>query len=497
MANKKRAQKKKKSKVLPAMLAVLGITIFVVYLVFAIYFHKHFYFGTKLGDLNVGGMTSEEAKAAVEGEAQDYLLTVYDRAGTKYHILGKDVDYSYTSTGEENSYLKQQNSFLWFVNAFRDHNYEMSRSITYKEDMLRAEVSKLDCLKPENMTAPTSAYLAENETGYTIVPETIGSTLIEENVYQAVKEAADNGAIELTLSDQCYVKPEVLSTDETLNTCLSSIDKYLATTITYDIGENIEILDSATIKGWIMLDENNQVSINEEGVASYVQSLASKYNTYGDVRRFTTSNGDVIEIGGGDYGWVVDKNTEKEKIVADLENGTVETREPAYSQTAISRDENDIGSTYIEIDYTSQHLWYYKDGSLVIDTPIVSGNINRNNGSPDGVYKIVYKSSPAVLKGEDYESNVTYFMPFAYNVGIHDASWRNASEFGGSTYKTSGSHGCINVSESAATKLYSTVETNTPVVAYYRESVTLTAENTRISNAYSYVKKDSTENSGS
>ena len=51
-----------------------------------------------------------------------------------------------------------------------------------------------------------------------------------------------------------------------------------------------------------------------------------------------------------------------------------------------------------------QHLWYYESGSLVTETDVVTGNISRDNGSPDGVFKIVYKESPAVLKGEDYES---------------------------------------------------------------------------------------------
>ena len=80
---------------------------------------------------------------------------------------------------------------------------------------------------------------------------------------------------------------------------------------------------------------------------------------------------------------------------------------------------------------------------------------------------------------------MTYFMPFAYNVGIHDASWRNG-KFGGSIYKTSGSHGCINAPESVVSKLYEMVKVDTPVVAFYREEVKLTAENTKISNAYSY-----------
>lgn len=80
---------------------------------------------------------------------------------------------------------------------------------------------------------------------------------------------------------------------------------------------------------------------------------------------------------------------------------------------------------------------------------------------------------------------MTYFMPFAYNVGIHDASWRNG-KFGGNIYKTSGSHGCINTPEEVVTKMYEMVKVDTPVIAYYREEVKLTAENTRISNAYSY-----------
>ena len=84
---------------------------------------------------------------------------------------------------------------------------------------------------------------------------------------------------------------------------------------------------------------------------------------------------------------------------------------------------------------------------------------------------------------------MTYFMPFAYNVGIHDASWRNG-RFGGTIYKNSGSHGCINVPEEIAEKLYQTVEKDTPVVAYYRESVKLTAENTKIANSYSYYDEE-------
>ena len=39
-------------------------------------------------------------------------------------------------------------------------------------------------------------------------------------------------------------------------------------------------------------------------------------------------------------------------------------RAPVYEQTALYRGADDIGNTYIEIDYTKQHMWYYKDGAL-------------------------------------------------------------------------------------------------------------------------------------
>ncbi len=254
------------------------------------------------------------------------------------------------------------------------------------------------------------------------------------------------------------------------------------------MGEDKEVVDKSVISSWITVDENYNVIFDENKVATYVQSLASKYNTYGDKREFLTAKGDTVTIGGGDYGWVIDKEEERIQLIEEVRNGEIKTREPVYSQTAVSRNKNDIGNTYIEVDYTNQHLWYFEEGSLKLESDFVSGNISKGNGSPDGVFKVVYKKSPAVLKGEDYESDVTYFIPFAYNVGFHDASWRG--KFGGTIYKTSGSHGCINMPKDKVEELYRMVSVNTPVIAYYRDEVKLTAENTRISNAFSYYDEE-------
>jgi hypothetical protein len=285
------------------------------------------------------------------------------------------------------------------------------------------------------------------------------------------------------------VKPEIYANDESITHTASQLDAYTASTVTYTIEGADEVLDKAKILSMLDIDDNGDVSINDGKLTQYVQYLASTYNTYGRTRNFKTSNGDTVKIGGGDYGWVVSKTNEKEQLLEDLQGGTPVEREPVYEQRGLYRGADDIGSTYVEIDYTNQHLWYYEEGKLVLDTDIVSGNISKGNGSPDGVFKIAYKERNATLVGENYSSDVDYFMPFAYNVGIHDASWR--STFGGEIYKTSGSHGCINIPKKKATKLFKILEVGTPVIAYYREEVTLTAENTRISNAYSYKAPES------
>lgn len=482
-------KKRKRARIIRrSLMLALGIILFLllaVYLYFGFYFQTHFFYQTQLEEIEVGGMTAQEAADELRSEVKDYLLTIFDRDGNKYQILGAEIDYDYQPTDEEERLIKEQKSFLWPGRILKSRTLDIDKSITYDESLLQSAVDALECFDEEHMVLPTNAEIAMTENGYELIPETQGSYLLRDKVYTLIKVAVEAGESELTLPNDVYEKPEVTSEDEALTACMSEINSYFGAEITYDIEGAEEAVDRSVISTWITVDENYNVTFDEDAVASYVQSLASKYNTYGDVREFKTAKGDTVSIGGGDYGWVVDKEAEKEELIKEIKNGEVKTREPIYSQTAVSRSSNDIGDTYMEIDYTNQHLWYFENGELKIDTDIVSGNINRGNGSPDGVFKIVYKKSPAVLKGEDYESDVTYFMPFAYNVGVHDASWRHG-KFGGQIYKTSGSHGCINVSEETAAKLYEAVEVGTPVIAYYRESVKLTAENTRISNAYSY-----------
>ena len=437
-----------------------------------------------INETNFSLGTADTAEEKIKEDAEDYLLAIHDREDRVTYISGKDIDYHYESDGSIQKVMDKQNSMLWPLYISKDHSHTVNVKLTYDESKLVKLVEGMDCFKEENIEKPEDAYLKYTDNGYEIVPEKKGNQPLEEQIMLDVKAVIEERQTVLKLNDSDYMQPAVTSEDPKLQEKLQVTEKYKNMSITYEIEGSEQVLDGQTILSWLTINDDLSVTVDPDMAASYAQQLASKYNTYAATRSFVTTNGDTIKIGGGDYGWVIDKKGEAARIIEDIEKGESVTREPEYEQRAFVEGADDIGNTYIEIDYTNQHLWYYKDGSILMDSDLVSGNLNNGNGSPDGVFKIISRQSPATLVGEDYESDVTYFMPFAYNVGLHDASWR--SNFGGSIYKNSGSHGCINLPYDAADTIYKNVELGTPVVAYYRDNVKLTSNNAKVSNAYSY-----------
>lgn len=457
------------------------------YIGMAIYFNSHYLPNTFIGTISCSGKTPEYVISKNKSIADDYLLSIKDRKDNKFSLRGMDISYEYVPTGEEERILKEQNSFSWPVSFRKTYKYDLSTSVTYDEAACQNMLQNLELFSEDYFEKPTDAHIVLDDGHYELVEETAGNEPIFDQVSSEVKNALINQDETITLSDSCYETPDIYSTDPSITKIAEQIEAYKNAEIHYEIDGADENITSTDILKMLHIEDDGTVTLDTSSVQNFVQHLASTYNTYGDVRKFKTTKGDTVKIGGGDYGWVINKSKEYDQILEDLKGGVPVSREPVYEQRAIKSGLDDIGDTYIEIDYTAQHLWYYKEGELILDTDIVSGCLRTQNGSVDGIYKIVYKQKDATLVGEGYASAVKYFMPFAYNIGIHDANWR--SSFGDEIYKTSGSHGCINVPPKMAKKIYEQVENGTPVVAYYREKVQLTNTAAQISNAYSYVKK--------
>ena len=83
-----------------------------------------------------------------------------------------------------------------------------------------------------------------------------------------------------------------------------------------------------------------------------------------------------------------------------------------------------------------------------------------------------------------YDTTVTYWMPFVYGQGLHDASWQTS--FGGDTYKTKGSHGCINLPPDQAKIIYETIDKGYPILLYW--CVVTELYDTRVKRSESWCK---------
>ena len=222
--------------------------------------------------------------------------------------------------------------------------------------------------------------------------------------------------------------------------------------VTYQLPNNqTEVLDGLTIATWVNGSQGLTVSVDAAKVAAYVQGLRNKYDTPAGTQTWQSADGTAKSIK-TDYGWHIDQAKETEALIANIQSLQSVTREPVYASRAAQTEMPQWGKTFVEIDISSQHVYFYQDGNCVWDSKCVTGTAtDPDRATPTGVFALKYKQRDRVLRGRNnpqtgkpsYESPVAYWMPFNGNIGLHDANWR--SSFGGNIYLKSGSHGCINL----------------------------------------------------
>ena len=415
---------------------------------------------------NCSYMTREDTESLLDQRVKAYVLAVETMKNGQEAISAKDVDLSYVSTGIIRKLIRDQERFTWFLVFNQNKNYDISESLSYNTEMMSQTVDNLKCMQADNIVQPVDAQIQDTGECFEIIPEVTGNALDRTKTEEVIAGAMLRGRTSVNLEEEsCYLKPSVYSTDTQLQANCEKMNQLCDIIITYDFADRTETVDRTVIKNWFGYDQDGNVILDEKLVRQYVSNLGLIYDTMGQTRTFQTYDNREVEIKGGDYGWVIDQDAEVKALIEAINSGVTQVREPVYLYSGYSRGTNDIGSTYVEIDLTNQRLVFYMKGTPIVDTPIVSGNPNIDGcATPEGCYALDAKESPAVLTGEDYETNVTYWMPFAGNVGIHDATWR--TEFGGNMYQWDGSHGCINVPYDKAAAIYANIEVGMSVVVY-------------------------------
>lgn len=460
--------KRKKGKKIAAIISVsVGGVILLCYLTLSIWFSFHFNKNTYIDGQNVSYHTVKSVKNTIDTYMSEYTLSVNGREHASFVIRPEDIDMTIQAVSNEKSIKKKQNGFLWFLylnNKRKD--YKTSYEVTYDKEKLYQFLKDQDCMQEKNMEKPKDAYVAVEKSEAVIVPETEGDYLDTDKVQKVVTMALEQVEDTVDLDEEaCYITAEITMDSKDIADRKKALETYLAVQIDYSIDRISWTLDASTFGSWLYYD-NGKWKFKKKSVQAYVKQLAETYDTVGTTRTFQTYTGRYVEETGNRYGWAIDVEAETKGLREALASGKSQERTPEFSQTGAAYNKyGDIGYSYVEVDLSNQHVYLIIDGKLVEDSPCVTGCVKKGHGTPDGLYSITYKESPSVLRGEDYETKVNFWMPFNRGIGLHDATWRD--KFGGDIYYSSGSHGCVNLPYQKAAVIYENIYAGMPVICYY------------------------------
>ena len=440
------------------------------YVLVSLYYNEGFAYGTRICGIYCTGLDAETVNAKLKAlDTKDTLTIETDFAGNEYISLS-DIDYEEDYLNKLQEILDSQNPWGWPLELFKSIvNKNISPDISYDSAKLESKLSELKLL---NNYGPDSELRTEilysEDKGYYLVNENNPYITTDELLNLADTSLKDDCVAVIKYSDLNERTPDA-GQEETLR-LFGELEAFLSTKITYDLGDEQVPIDGAVLSLFIKRDgddfvrnEDGSFYIDKESVDSYVESLCSKYYTYGQPRTYVTYAGTEKNISLSIYGTEINVNKEKEYLYNAIVTGVSEVRVPEYIHKPFHRGLNDIGDTFVEVNLTKQKLYYVQNGELIMDTDIVSGR-PTGYATPEVVGYLYKKAEDVYLRGEGYVSFVNYWMPFYKADGMHDASWQK--KYGGDRYLRYGSHGCINMQKEDAKKLYENIEVGTPVIVY-------------------------------
>lgn len=395
---------------------------------------------TSYGNIVKSGVTAESIK-----EKYEYTKIDLCEGNDTYTYTYIDLGIKPVFSNEQLDYIRK--------NIILDENIIKP---TYNTDEMLSIIEKLNKDRQDYKYAE----LKETNSKF-IVTDEIKSNLIDTcKIKDYIVSLLDGTYKKIDLTEYYIERNDDKPTYEEL---VSEVRKINNTYIEYTNGYRISLSDYAKY----CLIENNSIIFNQNLLNEFKTALSKQvnteldyYNTVGKPMLFTNSYDETIEIGGGTWGDIVNKQNETEYIFNKLVNFENEDeRIPILSQDY----SDEINGTYIEVSIENQHVWYYKDYKLIIDSGCVTGN-KGSMDTPTGVYYIFQKAHNVHFPTGGSSRNWMKFTERGH--GLHDATWRSKNQFGTDRYTWNGSHGCVNLPLDFANELYDNVEIGTCVVIY-------------------------------
>ena len=434
---------------------IIVLTIFAAFVAERYFSATHFLCSTKIEGVDCSFLSLEKAIQKINEKKENEFVAYHFSNGKEYVVslskLGVRVDELQMKRifEEQHLYPKQK------------REYNLNGFILSDADMIKESFSRISELQERNMIESEDAYMTWNGEEFLIQEEVLGNKIDLEEAIRFVQEKLKNEEELIDFSTITDIYPEIRSKD--LEPEKEKLNAILKTTIIFELSDGSTVtLDQNTIKNWLYQDENGKFGFSiEQGVQEFVEELSLKVAEINTNMYFHATDCEgFAKVNLPEYLRVyLDKEKETAEIMSMLGNSEIVYAKPIYDrqlfvETLIS---------YIEIDIARQHIWFYKNGELILETDCVTGNVSKGWDTPQGVFYLLNKDRNAKLEGEGYSVIVDYWMRFFEGVGMHSSS---RTAFGGNIYLTNGSHGCVNMPLEAAAIAYENINETIPIIVY-------------------------------
>lgn len=452
------------NKIILSVLSIIVVALVGLYLAGSAFFDQHFYYNTRIGDVDVSGMTQAEAKSAIDQHLLQTPIVITEQGKEIASLpLGQFAHIENSEDMIAHSFQDQKQSH-WVMNSFNDQDYlsEATDYIQIDDQALKNQLEELGISNDNRRPSTDASITYVNGKGHQVQEESQGNQIDFDHLKEQI-----NLSEEVKLEDS-YIQPKRRSDDPAIVETMENIDRIAQTQYTLVLEDQEITIGEENIRQWIQLDDQQTINLDQNQIYDFLGEVNQTYSTYAKERPFQSTYSGQVMVQPDKMGWWVNRDVETPRIAEELLQAQDVKREPEIAGTHYGYGLG-FGDDYIEIDMNVQKLMVYLDNELVLETDVITGR--PGSETVPGAKHVWDMQTNAVLQGYNkhlqttYATPVNYWMPIDdHAIGIHDASWQ--SNFGGDTYLYSGSLGCINVPPSVMGHIFSLSYVGMPVAVF-------------------------------
>lgn len=402
--------------------------------------------GAKVSGVDVGGMVPEEAEQMLRQLTQTQTVTLRDEDGSVLFTL------PLTALAGEQDYSANLRSAL-----------DGGPHFTYSPEAVSLAVNAALFAEGYEAQEPTDAVLSIDESGFSVQEATHGNLYDAEACTRAICSYLDAapsfGGIWDVRVSEAYERTG-RDADEALMAQKALVEDFTSAEVSIEfVGGITYTLSFADI--YAMLNEDcltsgAEVKIVPERVSARMDEICRELGVDGVMAKYgrCADTREYLYLLPKDTGYTLDRAALDAQVCEALEQRQGQLT-AVYDYTQWLKKaygwHGDVNNC-LEISLDNQYIWFYHDGQLLTESPIVSGDLATNCITRLGIFQIYGMVEDTVLKGATWNDHVDYWMPFDDQIGIHDSDWRD--EYGGDIYKEHGSHGCVNTPIDAMRTVY-------------------------------------------